>query len=108
MYGTMVGIDHMSIENGGRGGMIVNCASIAGIDPFSATPVYCGTKFGVIGFTRSLAEKQLEHEMGIRFVILCPGITETQLMNQSMGTELFRTEGKEEISKLIEKYGMQT
>lgn len=108
MYGTMVGIDHMSIENGGRGGMIVNCASIAGIDPFFCTPVYCGTKFGVVGFTRSLAEKQLEHKIGIKFVILCPGITETQLLNQTTGTELFGSKGKEEISELIEKYGMQT
>ncbi|XP_023268860.1 15-hydroxyprostaglandin dehydrogenase [NAD(+)]-like isoform X2 [Seriola lalandi dorsalis] len=48
-------LEHMNKLTGGRGGVIVNTASIAGLAPVLCCPVYTATKHGVIGFTRAMA-----------------------------------------------------
>lgn len=54
---------------------IINIASVAGQEPYEEMSVYCGTKFGVRGFTQTLA---LEHP---RLKICCvnPDETSTRL-----------------------------
>ena len=42
-------------KEGGRGGMIVNINSVTGLDPSPVFCVYSAAKFGLLGFTRSLA-----------------------------------------------------
>lgn len=44
----------MNRNKKGRGGVIVNISSIAGLKPFEAKAVYCATKHGLVGFSRSL------------------------------------------------------
>lgn len=46
--------DLMHKENNGKGGVIVNIASIAGLKPMKGKAVYCATKHAVVGFSRSL------------------------------------------------------
>uniref|UniRef100_A0A672GJI8 15-hydroxyprostaglandin dehydrogenase [NAD(+)]-like n=1 Tax=Salarias fasciatus TaxID=181472 RepID=A0A672GJI8_SALFA len=46
-----VALEHMNKLTGGRGGVIVNTASLAA----PVFPVYSATKHGVVGFTRSMA-----------------------------------------------------
>ena len=58
-----------------RKGDIVNIASIAGKVGSAKRAVYCASKFGVIGFTQSLAEEVREH--GIRVSVICPGSTDS-------------------------------
>ncbi|XP_055308158.1 15-hydroxyprostaglandin dehydrogenase [NAD(+)]-like [Sitodiplosis mosellana] len=107
IYATFVGIDHMSISKGGRGGTIVNMSSKAGLFPFSRGPVYSASKHGVVGFTRSLAEKELEYELGIKFVIICPGLTDTTLL-QGTDSKFFGQCGAYILPKLINERGIQT
>ncbi|KAJ7337175.1 hypothetical protein OS493_010029 [Desmophyllum pertusum] len=38
-----------------KNGVIINLSSTGGIHPVSFCPVYCASKFGVIGFSRSVA-----------------------------------------------------
>ena len=57
-------------------GHIVNIASIAGKVGSATRAVYCASKFGVVGFTESLAEEVREH--GIRVSLICPGSTDTR------------------------------
>lgn len=45
----------MSIETGGKGGVIANITSIAGISIIPVMPIYTATKHAVTAFTRSLA-----------------------------------------------------
>lgn len=52
--GTRLGIQVLREQ--GRGGVIVNTASLAGLYPQPLTPVYSAAKFGVIGLTRSCKE----------------------------------------------------
>src|SRR5262249_10089920 len=56
-------------------GDIVNIASIAGKVGSATRAVYCASKFGVVGFTESLAEEVRQH--GIRASVVCPGSTDT-------------------------------
>src|SRR5205085_12554713 len=58
-----------------RRGHITNIASIAGKVGSATRSVYCASKFGVIGFTESLAEEVRQH--GIRASIICPGSTDS-------------------------------
>ena len=50
----MVAIERMGKHNGGKGGSIINTASIFGLSPSTGFPIYCATKYGVVGFTLSL------------------------------------------------------
>ena len=43
----------MGKDEGGKGGVVVNISSIAGLAPFECSPVYVATKHAVIGLTRS-------------------------------------------------------
>jgi short-subunit dehydrogenase len=58
-----------------RTGYIVNIASIAGKVGSPRRAVYCASKFGVVGFTQSVAEEVREY--GIRVSVVCPGSTDT-------------------------------
>jgi len=57
-------------------GHIINIASIAGKVGSANRAVYCASKFGVVGFTESLAEEVRQH--GIRASVICPGSTDTR------------------------------
>lgn len=56
-------------------GDIINIASIAGKVGSPTRAVYCASKFGVVGFSQSLAEEVRQH--GIRVSVVCPGSTDT-------------------------------
>src|SRR5207244_22762 len=56
-------------------GHIINIASIAGKVGSANRAIYCASKFGVVGFTESLAEEVRQH--GIRATVICPGSTDT-------------------------------
>jgi 15-hydroxyprostaglandin dehydrogenase (NAD) len=43
----------MGKDKGGKGGVVVNMASLAGLVPVAGCPVYVATKHAVIGLTRS-------------------------------------------------------
>ncbi|KAI4494058.1 hypothetical protein M0802_009325 [Mischocyttarus mexicanus] len=76
--GSYLALDHMGKHNGGKGGTIVNIASIVGVSTeFGPAPVYTATKHAVIGFSRTL--RKLEDKTGVRVLIMCPGVTVTNL-----------------------------
>ncbi|XP_028029853.1 15-hydroxyprostaglandin dehydrogenase [NAD(+)]-like [Bombyx mandarina] len=63
----------------GKGGTIINIASTAVhyIDPFF--PTYRGTKFAIMGFSRSLGHEYNYKKSGVRVLTICPGATNTTL-----------------------------
>lgn len=48
-------LPYMDKQQLGKGGLIVNVTSVVGLDPSPVFCAYSASKFGVIGFTRSLA-----------------------------------------------------
>lgn len=55
IYTTNAAIDLMSKAKGGRGGIILNVASVAGLKAVYSTPSYSASKHGVIGFTNAFS-----------------------------------------------------
>lgn len=107
MYATFTGIEHMSISKGGRGGTIINTASVFGLDSCSYLPSYSGSKHGVIGFTKSLADKDLESEQGIKFILNCLGFTETDILENAKSS-LYGQNFTTHVAQAFDKYGTQT
>lgn len=62
-------------------GHIINIASIAGKVGSANLAVYCASKFGLVGFTQSLAEEVRQH--GVRVSLICPGSTDTGFLGSS-------------------------
>lgn len=106
--GTYLGLEQMSKLTGGRGGVIVNTASLAGIGPMPSCPVYTATKHGVVGFTRAMAAVSASSGYGIRVNVLCPGFVQTELMS-SIAVRLGQfSHMAEETQQLIDKFGIIT
>lgn len=78
---SLIGIDLMGKHNGGKGGTILNIASIGGLTPVSFLPIYCATKYAVVGFTASM--KLSYDTIGIRMLLMCPGATNTPLLSRN-------------------------
>ena len=56
---------------------IVNTASLAGLLPLEAFPIYTATKFGVVGLSEALALELAPHGIGVS--VLCPGGVDTRI-----------------------------
>jgi len=65
--GTLLGFQYMGKDEGGKGGVVVNIASIAGLGPYAGSPVYVATKYAVIGLTRSFGVSTVYNNVGILY-----------------------------------------
>jgi NAD(P)-dependent dehydrogenase (short-subunit alcohol dehydrogenase family) len=81
---NVTGIFHTSgelvrrVRAAGRGGAIVNVASINAFYADAAIPAYCASKGAVLALTRAMA---LDHAReGIRVNCVCPGYVDTPLL----------------------------
>lgn len=59
-----------------RSGHMINIASLAGKNAFAGGAIYCASKWGLLGFTYSLAEDLRAY--GIRVAAVCPGTVHTE------------------------------
>lgn len=75
------------IERGS--GRIVNVASTAGQIGYPYVTAYCAAKHGVIGLTRALALETAT--TGITVNAVCPGYTETPLLQESLDQVIAKT-----------------
>jgi len=67
----------------GEGGCIVNISSMAGRQGLPNYGAYCATKWGMIGLTQQLAMELTPHR--IRVNCVCPGSTDTDMMDGTFG-----------------------
>ncbi|XP_021928550.1 15-hydroxyprostaglandin dehydrogenase [NAD(+)]-like [Zootermopsis nevadensis] len=77
--GTELALKYMGKDRGGKGGAVVNVASVAGLGKNSACPVYDGTKSFVVGYSRSISFPPLYKSHGVRILCMCPGFTDTPI-----------------------------
>ena len=76
-----------------RWGRIVNVASTAGLGGAPYLAAYCASKHGVIGFTRAIAAELAKS--GITANAVCPGYTETEMMQRAIANITARTQKSE-------------
>jgi len=61
---------------------VVFVASTAGLQGFAYVSAYCAAKHGVVGLMRALALELAR--TGVTFIVVCPGYTETPMLETSL------------------------
>jgi NAD(P)-dependent dehydrogenase (short-subunit alcohol dehydrogenase family) len=73
----------------GAGGRVVNVASTAGLTGYAYVSAYCAAKHGVVGLTRALALEWARS--GVTVNAVCPGFTETPLIEKAVANIVAKT-----------------
>jgi NAD(P)-dependent dehydrogenase (short-subunit alcohol dehydrogenase family) len=79
--GVVFGVRRME-ETMESGGSIVATASLAGLVPMPADPIYTLTKHAVVGYVRAIATQLAERE--IRINAVCPGFVDTPIVTPEL------------------------
>lgn len=82
IIGCQLALQYMGKRNGGKGGMVINTASILGFLPYHALPAYTASKHGVIGLTRSYGVPYHLERDGVFFTAICPSFTDTEILHK--------------------------
>jgi NAD(P)-dependent dehydrogenase (short-subunit alcohol dehydrogenase family) len=87
-YDWMMGVNFGGVVNGiqtfvprmidhGKGGHVVNTASIAGIVSAGPSGIYCASKFAVVGLSIALQQSLGAYDIGVS--VVCPGNVNTNI-----------------------------
>merc|ERR1719228_2691356 len=101
----------MSKKSGGRGGIIVNTASAAGIvfgngdRQLAEANSYFVAKHGVLALTKALANPEIHAETGVTVQCICPSFADTNIIREGLGSQ---EDVKATRAKLEANFGIMT
>ncbi|XP_063620861.1 15-hydroxyprostaglandin dehydrogenase [NAD(+)]-like [Cydia splendana] len=78
--GSLRALEMMRRDEGGRGGTIINLASVVALCQQPTLPVYWGTKSAVLQFSNCLGMEEHYSVSGVRVIAVCLGCTNTGLL----------------------------
>jgi NAD(P)-dependent dehydrogenase (short-subunit alcohol dehydrogenase family) len=85
------------LKRHGAGARLINIASTAGLAGYPYVAAYCAAKHGVIGLTRALALELARS--GVTVNAVCPGFTETPLIDRAVETIVAKTGRASEVAR---------
>ncbi|PSN57413.1 hypothetical protein C0J52_07328 [Blattella germanica] len=81
--GNVLALKYMAKDQGGKGGVVVNIGSTAGVGGgINVSPIYTATKHGVVGYTRCFRSEYLLETTGVRVMCICPSSTTTNIFTE--------------------------
>lgn len=84
MEGTYLAMEkYLPKHKSSEEGLIINLASVAGLDLVDYIPGYVTVKHGAVAFSRCMGSNYHFQRTNVKVVTLCPGVTETTLMAKS-------------------------
>jgi len=88
------GLNQMADRGWGR---LISVASTAGLKGYGYVAAYCAAKHGVVGLTRAVAVETAKS--GITANALCPGFTETPMLQASIANIIAKTGKTEQAAR---------
>ncbi|XP_006821833.1 15-hydroxyprostaglandin dehydrogenase [NAD(+)]-like [Saccoglossus kowalevskii] len=79
--GTYLALEHMGVNYGGSGGVVINTASTAGVMTTSLLSVYGATKHAIVAFTRNVADNNKFKKNKVRVSAICPAKVDTPIQD---------------------------
>lgn len=77
LFGVIHGVQCVVPRLQGRGGHVINIASMAGMDPVPTIADYSAAKFAVVALSECLAVELADQGVGVS--VVCPGVVRTRL-----------------------------
>ncbi|KAK5645129.1 hypothetical protein RI129_006429 [Pyrocoelia pectoralis] len=81
LQGVFLGVKYMSAANLGRGGVIINIATVDAIDSLYVLPIYSSTKSFILDVSRALGHHVYYDHSKIKMITVSPGATNTSMFN---------------------------
>lgn len=104
---TFKAIELMRKDKGGRGGTVINIASIVALMQSPVIPLYFATKSAVLQFSNCLGMNAYYSRTGVRILAICFGATNTPLLSaQKLGN--FDPDFEDEMLKMVDAFPQQS
>ncbi|XP_055372573.1 15-hydroxyprostaglandin dehydrogenase [NAD(+)]-like [Condylostylus longicornis] len=75
--GTLLALQFLGKDKGGKGGCIINIGSAASIKPQISTPIYTATKHAILGLSKSCGDNYHFKHTGVKVIAACVGPLDT-------------------------------
>ncbi|KDR07984.1 Alcohol dehydrogenase-related 31 kDa protein [Zootermopsis nevadensis] len=104
-------LKYMDKSAGGKGGIVVNMSSIAGLGSETyVSAIHNATQSAVIELSRAFGSDNFYQTTGVRVMVICPGYTESEIIphdQQQLLAMLYKDEWVDDFYNLIQRLSPQ-
>ncbi|CAD7088373.1 unnamed protein product [Hermetia illucens] len=81
--GTLLALQFLGKDKGGKGGMLINIGSAASVKPQISTPIYTATKHAILGLSKACGDSYHFNHTGVKVLAICVGHLDTGASSHS-------------------------